>query len=153
MYENFSDLGDVYRVLNKIPNKFDNSPTLDKKSKSKHASARRLARIFGKDYKKNNFVKLKKIAKKIADKQKKIVKKEIYKVKKKNFSKSVPIVGAGVGCFLLKSIFKKKYISFYNKLTLIRKKNSVNCEAAIATAINLNRFLKRKRSKFRYYSV
>ena len=82
IYENFANLSDVYRVLNKIPIKFDLSPTQDNKSKNKHDSARRIARIFGKDYKKTHFLKWKETASQIEKKQEKILKKSINKIKK-----------------------------------------------------------------------
>ena len=152
--ENFANLSDVYRVLNKIPSTFDLLPTLDSKTKNKHDSARRIARIFGKDYKKTHFLKWKKTASQIEKKQKKILKKSINKIKKRNFSKEIPIIGAGVGEFLLKNIFKrKKYFSFYSKINHIKKNNAINCEAAISAAILLNSFLERKKSKSRYNSI
>ena len=149
IYENFANLSDVYRVLNKIPKKLDLLPTQDNKSKNKHDSARRIARIFGKDYKKTDFLKWKKIASQIEKKQKKILKKSVNKIEKRNFKKKIPIIGAGVGEFLLHDIFKKKnYFSFYSKLNHIKKNNSINCETAISSAMLLKIFLERKKSKF-----
>ena len=154
IYENFANLSDVYRVLNKIPIKFDLSPTQDNKSKNKHDSARRIARIYGKDYKKTHFLKWKETASQIEKKQEKILKKSINKIKKRNFSKEIPIIGAGVGEFLLKNIFKRKnYFSFYSKINHIKKSNAINCEAAVSAAIILNSFLERKKSKSRYNSI
>ncbi len=148
IYENFANLSDVYRVLNKIPTNFNLLPTQDNKSKNKHDSARRIARIFGKDYKKAHFLKWKKIAFKIEKKQKEILKKNINKIKNRNFSKEIPILGAGIGEFLLKNIFKKKnYFSFNSNIKSIKKNNAINCETAISTAILLNNFLERKREK------
>ena len=149
IYENFANLGDIYRVLNKLPKKIDLAPSQDNKSKSKDDSARRIARIFGKDYKKNDFNKWKKVALQIEKKQKKILKDNINKIKKKNFSSSIPIIGAGVGEFLIRNIYSKNnYFTFYSKLKSIKKINAINCEAAISVAKLLNSFLKNKRSKF-----
>jgi len=142
--ENFADTADIYRVLKKIPKKYDLLPTKDKKSKNKHASARRIARVFGEDYKKNNFKKWKDISYQIKKKHLKILKEKINKIRKKNFSKKIPIVSAGIGDFLLKKINKKKIFSFYSKTKFIKKTDSVNCEAAISTAILLKSFLERK---------
>ena len=148
IYENFANLSDVYRVLNKIPTKFNLLPTQDNKSKNKHDSARRIARIFGKDYKKVHFLKWKKIAFKIEKKQKEILKKNIIKIKNRNFSKEIPIVGAGAGEFLLKNIFKKKnYFSFNSNIKNIKQNNTINCETAISTAMLLNNFLEIKRKE------
>jgi probable H4MPT-linked C1 transfer pathway protein len=149
IYENFANLGDVYRILNKLPKKMDLVPSQDKKSKNKNDSARRIARIFGKDYKKNDFNKWKKVALQIEKKQKKILKENINKIKKRNFSNSVPIIGAGIGEFLIKNIYhKNNYFSFYSKLRNIKKINAINCESAISVAKLLNSFLESKRSKF-----
>ena len=146
--ENFANLSDVYRVLNKIPSTVDLLPTLDHKTKNKHDSARRIARIFGKDYKKNHFLKWKKIAYQIEGEHLKILKSVIKKIEKKNFLKKVPIIGAGIGEFLVKKIYnKKKYFSFYSKLNHIKKNKVINCESAISVALILNSFLERKKSK------
>ena len=146
--ENFANLSDVYRVLNKIPNTLDLLPTLDNKTKNKHDSARRIARIFGKDYKKNHFLKWKKIAYQIEGEHLKILKSVIKKIEKKNFLKKVPIIGAGIGEFLVKKIYnKKKYFSFYSTVNHIKKNKVINCESAISVAFILNRFLERKKSK------
>ena len=146
--ENFANLSDVYRVLNKIPTTVDLLPTLDKKTKNKHDSARRIARIFGKDYKKNHFLKWKKIAYQIEGEHLKILKSVIKKIEKKNFLKKVPIIGAGIGEFLVKKIYnKKKYFSFYSTVNHIKKNKVINCESAISVAFILNGFLERKKSK------
>ena len=146
--ENFANLSDVYRVLNKIPSTFDLLPTLDRKTKNKHDSARRIARIFGKDYKKNHFLKWKKTAYQIEGKHLKILKNVIKKIEKKNFLKKVPIIGAGIGEFLVKKIYnKKKYFSFYSTVNHIKKNKVINCESAISVAFILNGFLERKKSK------
>ena len=147
--ENFANLSDVYRVLNKIPHAVDLLPTLDNKTKNKHDSARRIARIFGKDYKKKHFLKWKKTAYQIEDEHLKILKSVIKKIEKKNFIKKVPVIGAGIGEFLVKKICnKKKYFSFYSKINHIKKNKAINCESAISVAFILNGFLERKKSKF-----
>jgi len=146
--ENFANLSDVYRVLNKIPRTVDLLPTLDNKTKNKHDSARRIARIFGKDYKKNHFLKWKRTACQIEDEHLKILKRVVNKIEKKNFLKKVPIIGAGIGEFLVKRIYnKKKYFSFYSKINHIKKIKAINCESAISVALILNSFLERKKSK------
>ena len=141
-------MSDVYRVLNKIPHAVDLLPTLDNKTKNKHDSARRIARIFGKDYKKKHFLKWKKTAYQIEDEHLKILKSVIKKIEKKNFIKKVPVIGAGIGEFLVKKICnKKKYFSFYSKINHIKKIKVINCESAISVALILNSFLERKKSK------
>ena len=143
--ENFSNLSDVYRILNKIPKEMDLLPTLDNKTKNKHDSARRIARVFARDYKKNDFIKWKKIAYEIEREHTNILIKFIKKIEKENFKKKVPIIGAGIGEFLIKKAFKKKkYFSFFSKINYIKKNKGINCESAISVASILNSFLKRK---------
>ena len=77
------------------------------------------------------------------------LKENINKIRKRNFSGSVPIIGAGIGEFLIREIYNKNnYFSFDSKLKNIKKTNVINCEAAISVALLLNSFLKSKRSKF-----
>ncbi len=72
-----------------------------------------ISNLWWKSIKNAHFLKWKKIAFKIEKKQKEILKKNINKIKNRNFSKEIPILGAGIGEFLLKNIFKKKnYFSF-----------------------------------------
>ena len=151
IHENFSNLGDVYRLLGKLPKKFDLSPTCDNKAKSKEASARRIARIFGKDYNDANLNVWKDIASKIEKKQKKEIKILIKKVEEKVFKKKIPIIGLGSGEFLLKEIFSKKrnYKSFYKIFKKNKKRKKIeNCEAAISTAYLLHNTLDGTTSKF-----
>ena len=63
--------------------------------------------------------------------------------------KKVPVIGAGLGEFLVKKIYnKKKYFSFHSKINHIKKNKVINCESAISVALILNSFLERKKSKF-----
>ncbi|PPR37367.1 MAG: hypothetical protein CFH26_00776 [Alphaproteobacteria bacterium MarineAlpha6_Bin4] len=143
IYENFANLSDVYRILNKIPKKNDLAPTLDNKDKNKHSNARRIARVYGKDYKKKDFERWKKVASKIEKKQINILKKNISKIKKENFKNDVPIIGAGVGKFLLKDACKKKkYYPFESNIKNTNSNKVVNCETAVSVAILLKKYLK-----------
>ena len=147
--ENFANLSDVYRVLNKIPHAVDLLPTLDNKTKNKHDSARRIARIFGKDYKKKHFLKWKEIAYKIQKKHLKILKSAIKEIKIKKKLNAVPIIGAGIGEFLVREASKQKeYHSFCSRINYIKKNKAINCESAISVALMLNSFLKRRKSKY-----
>ncbi len=147
--ENFANLSDVYRILNKIPNTIDLLPTLDNKTKSKHDSARRIARIFGQDYEKKHFLKWKEIAYKIQKKHLKILKSAIKEIKIKKKLNAVPIIGAGIGEFLVREASKQKeYHSFCSRINYIKKNKAINCESAISVALMLNSFLKRRKSKY-----
>ena len=142
IYENFSNVADIYRILKRIPKTLDLIPTQDNKKKDIHSSARRLARIFGDDYKKKEFKKWRKISISLEKQQKIILKKNINKMKKKFFKKKVSIVGAGIGRFLIKDIFKKNYVDFETKIKFPKKK-IINLEAATSVAFLLHDFLKK----------
>ncbi len=144
IYENFSNIADVYRILGKLPRKLDQIPTEDNKKKDKHSSARRLARIYGKDYKKKELKKWKKVSSLLEKKQKIILKKKINKIKKRFFNKEINIIGAGLGRFLIKDLFKKNYIDFETKIKFLKKK-IINLEAALSVVFLLHDFLKKKK--------
>ena len=146
--ENFANLSDVYRILNKIPSSIDLFPTLDNKTKNKHDSARRIARIFGQDYEKKHFLKWKKTAHKIEREHLKILNMTIKKIEKKKKLNKVPIIGAGIGEFLVKKVSKQKeYYSFCSTLNYKKKNQFINCESAISVAMLLHNFLERRKSK------
>ncbi len=144
IYEDFSNVADIYRILGKIPKKLDKIPTQDNKKKDKHSSARRLARVYGQDYRKKDFKKWKKISSLLEKKQKKILKENINKIKRIFFKKKVKIVGAGIGKFLIKNLFKKNYIDFEKQIKFF-KKEIINLESATSVAFLLHDFLKKKK--------
>ncbi len=137
--ENFADIADVYRILNKLPKNMDLISTQDKKPKNPVASARRIARLLAKDYKDEKFKDWKKISIEIENTQKKIFRNAIEKIKKKFFKKNIPIIGLGVGSFLIKEIYNNKNYFPFNKIlkNFITNKKLLNCETAVSVAFLL----------------
>ena len=137
--ENFADIADVYRVLNKLPKNMDVISTQDKKPKNPVASARRIARLLAKDYEDEKFKEWKKISIEIESAQKKIILNAIQKIKKKIFKNSVPIIGLGVGSFLIKEIYNNKNYFPFNKTlkNFTTNKKLLNCETAVSVAFLL----------------
>ena len=56
--EYFSDMSDIYRILQKLDSSYDIDKTADGRSKSLYRSLKRVSRSFGFDYKKENLGKL-----------------------------------------------------------------------------------------------
>lgn len=107
MAEMFATAADVYRVLKQLPPHADMYPTCDGADKDEHASARRLARMFGHDYA-GEFDLYRRAAAAIADAQQQKIAEGLEKVSASSMIGSdAPLVGAGVGSFVVKAIAKK----------------------------------------------
>jgi len=114
--EYFSNSADVYRLTEDLSDHADISETLDGRDKSLLASATRLARMFANDAKEKELDIWRNIAKQIRDAQLQIIKDACrHQCLKKNVSLDTPIIGAGVGRFLVKDIAQqlgREYIDF-----------------------------------------
>ncbi len=108
MAEYFSMSADVYRILDWLPSHADYGDTLDSQPKDKTSSMRRLARMIGEDYRKEDRQEWVSVAQYIADQQIEMVKKSLLK-----FSDDRPmVVGAGVGRFLVERIAKTMSLDY-----------------------------------------
>lgn len=140
MAENFANTGDVYRILELLPDHADNGESMDGKEKNKPASARRLARMIGEDYTPTNDKVWQRAATYIAEKQKAMLAKQIMK-KLAQLPTDKLIVGAGVGRFLIQQIAEEngvRYINFAEKLTnneLQFADHASDCAPAVALAL------------------
>lgn len=109
--ESFTNLSDVYRVLNLIPKKVDLYPTCDARNKSLLNSRKRISRAFGFDYTKKNKSLINVICKKIMNIQLNKISSEMDKLLiKNNFNSKIPLVICGSGKKILNEYFKKKFI-------------------------------------------
>ena len=91
------------------------------------------------DYEDENFREWKKISIEIENTQKKIFLTAIEKIRKKIFKKKIPVIGLGVGSFLIKEIYNNK--NYFPFETTIKKyttnKKLINCETAVSVAFLL----------------
>lgn len=114
--EYFANSADVYRLTNELASYADLSDTLDGRDKSIANSAARLARMFANDAKRDELNVWRMVAKQIRDVQLQTIKDACrYQCMKKNVSLEMPIIGAGIGRFLVKDIAQhlgREYIDF-----------------------------------------
>ena len=102
--EMFATTADVYRILELLPEYIDLYPTCDGRSKSKIASAVRLARMFGCDYN-DDFEVWLSSAKHIALRQQEKITQAIETVAKANdYADDVALISAGAGHFIVPDI-------------------------------------------------
>jgi len=114
--EYFSNFADVYRLTQELPSYADLSETLDGRSKDELCSAARVARMFGYDYDNEEISIWKDVAKYIREQQIQMIINACRKLlATKSLSLDTPLVGAGIGRFLVKELalrLNREYIEF-----------------------------------------
>ena len=117
--EYFSNTADVYRLTEELAEYADLSDTLDGGNKDIKSSAIRLARMFANDAKPDEPGELdvwRKVAKQVRGAQLQMIKDASrHQCMKKDITLTMPIVGAGVGRFLIKDIAQqlgREYVDF-----------------------------------------
>ncbi len=116
--EYFSNMADIYRITGELPEHADIGDTLDGRSKDIMASARRLARMFAHDVNSSELEIWRAVAMQIRIKQIQMVKDACrHQLMNKSISLDTPVVGAGVGRFLAKTLaaeLGREYIDYEN---------------------------------------
>ncbi len=114
--EYFANTADVYRLTEELPEYADLSNTLDGRGKNKTDSARRIARMFANDLRSDELHVWENVAKQIRTHQVQMIKDACrHQFMKKNVPLATPLVGAGVGRFLVKELAQqlgREYIDF-----------------------------------------
>lgn len=114
--EYFSNMADVYRLTDELPAHADLSDTLDGCDKDMSSSAIRLARMFANDAKQDELEVWREVAKQIRNSQVQMIKDACrHQFMKKNVPLTTPIIGAGVGRFLVKDLASqlgRDYVDF-----------------------------------------
>ena len=114
--EYFSNTSDVYRITEELPEHVDLGETLDGRAKDILSSTRRLARMFAYDAKSDELEVWNAVAIQVRTMQIQMIKDACrHQLMKKTIPLTTPIVGAGVGRFLVKSLaieLGRKYIDF-----------------------------------------
>ena len=138
--EYFSNSADVYRLTQELPDYADLYETLDGRDKDLNCSAARIARMFGCDYENKELAMWKDVAKYIREQQVQIIINACRKrLAKNSLNIETPLVGAGVGRFLIKEIaarFNRKYVDF-ESLVHHKGKNSLYGVADCAPAVSV----------------
>jgi probable H4MPT-linked C1 transfer pathway protein len=108
MAEYFATTADIYRITGDLPEGADLLPSADNGAKTREASERRLARMLGLDADACNRAGWKKVSDYLAEQQLRQIQDACERLlSKPSLSSNAPLVGAGVGRFLIKRICRR----------------------------------------------
>jgi len=141
MAEQFATMADVYRLIGILPEGADQFPTTDGGGKTMQDSARRLARVLGRDLESSPLPSWQRLAGYIADLQQQ----RLHEACSRLFSLALigdeaPLIGAGVGRFLVKALaarYARPYLDFSGlvEASLIDGLRIDSCAPAVAVAV------------------
>lgn len=136
MAEYFATMADVYRVTGELLEHCDQNPTADGSEKTVFASARRLSRMVGDDFKIEELARWQTVAQNIREQQIQRIQTSC-ELQLKN--QKVPLVGAGVGRFLVTEIAENLNSPYVDFSTLFNSDTSLafnpaDCAPAVAVA-------------------
>jgi probable H4MPT-linked C1 transfer pathway protein len=116
MAEYFATMADVHRLTGELPDGADQLPTADGRGKTVEESARRLARMLGRDLQSADLADWRRLAKHLAEGQLQILHAAIDRVLSRGaLGDEAPVVGAGVGRFLVRPLaerLRRPYVDF-----------------------------------------
>jgi len=116
MAEYFATMADVYRVTGELNESHDHTETADGAEKTIIASARRLSRMIGCDFYPDELPRWRKFAENIRIQQLKKIQSGCERhISNGNISNNSPLIGAGVGRFLVKQLaqnLERFYLDF-----------------------------------------
>ncbi len=140
MAEYFATMADVYRVTGELLETCDQTPTADGAEKTLEASARRLSRMIGEDFKIEELPRWQGLAKNIRARQIQKIQTSCEVILK---NQNVPIIGAGIGRFLALEIADNLNLAYVDFETICEKSenlafNPADCAPAVAVARLLN---------------
>jgi probable H4MPT-linked C1 transfer pathway protein len=140
MAEHFATAADVYRLTGELPEGADQHPTADGREKTETASARRLARMVGRDLESAPGPEWKRLAAWIARVQVRYIEDACDRILSRgDLPEEAPLIGAGVGRFLLPALaarLGRAYLEFADLvLTTGETRARVSdCAPAVAVA-------------------
>lgn len=140
MAEYFATMADVYRITGELNEAHDQTATADGAEKTVLASARRLSRLIGCDFIAEELTRWQGIAYYCRAEQLKLIKTACIQQLARTTNATIPLIGAGVGRFLIKQIaldLKLPYIDFSELLPSINHASLLSpadCAPAIAVA-------------------
>ncbi len=145
MAEYFATMADVYRVTGELDEAHDQSETADGTEKTLIASARRLSRLLGSDFYVEELPRWKAFAENIREQQlQKILQACLCRLQAGELEKQQPLIGAGVGRFLVKELAQRldrPYVDFTDLLPnapIQTGLSAADCAPAVAVACLLN---------------
>ena len=139
MAEYFATTADVYRLTGELPEGADQLPAADNGGKTVRDSARRLARMIGRDLESAPLARWKQCARKLADLQLLQIRKAGDRVLSRTVDQS-PVVGAGTGRFLARKLaaqLGRRYRDFDSLIDVApdAKSWASSCAPAVAAAV------------------
>ena len=106
--EHFATTADVYRVLNQLPDHVDQHPSADGAEKTPFASARRIARMIGRDVASATLDDWRDLAMSFRTAQLAKMKIALNRIS----PGAAPLIGAGIGAFLVREIAREKRLGY-----------------------------------------
>jgi probable H4MPT-linked C1 transfer pathway protein len=141
MAEYFATMADVYRVTGELNELHDQCETADGAEKTITASARRLSRMIGSDFFPEELPRWRQFAENIRAQQlQKIQRACEYRLQNASFPNSNPMIGAGIGRFLVKQIALLSgypYLDFsdlFQEAAIKTGLTTADCAPAVAVA-------------------
>lgn len=148
MAEHFATSADVYRILSRLPEVFDQCPAADQGEKSPAASTRRLARMLGMDAEQADVGTWYDLARYFEECQLRSLMDACARVLSRgDLRRDAPLVGAGVGRFLTRMLaarMDRPYIDFNDLIGSTGDEgpfDAADCAPAVAVAALMQRKL------------
>jgi probable H4MPT-linked C1 transfer pathway protein len=140
MAEHFATAADVYRLTGELPDGADQHPTADGREKTETASARRLARMVGRDLESAPVPEWRRLATWIAGVQRRRLEDACDRILSRgDVPDNAPLVGAGVGRFLLPALATRLGRAYLEFADLVHTRGGIrarvsDCAPAVAVA-------------------
>lgn len=141
MAEYFATMADVYRVTRELNEAHDQTDTADGAEKTVLASARRLSRMIGCDFYSDELLRWQQFAENIRGQQIQQIQRGCEtRLSKHEFPQNSPLIGAGVGRFLIKQIalnLDRPYLDFSDLFPAVAIQSDItvaDCAPAAAIA-------------------
>jgi len=140
MAEYFALSADVYRLTGELPDHADQLPTADNAAKSPQASARRLARMLGLDLEAGSLADWQRLAAFYSEQQLQSMTRAVSQVVScAALEDTAPLVGAGVGRFLVEKLAQRCMRPYIDMLSLVNTNrlaagDPADCAPAVAVA-------------------
>lgn len=141
MAEYFATMADVHRLTGKLAEDADQLPAADGRGKTLEDSARRLARMLGRDLQSATMEDWRRLAVHLAERQQQILQSAIDRTLSRGIvGADAPIVGAGVGRFLARELARRLHRPYVDFAELVEgepaaREWAARCAPAAAVAI------------------
>jgi probable H4MPT-linked C1 transfer pathway protein len=141
MAEHFATMADVHRLTGELPEDADQLPTADGRGKTPEDSARRLARMLGRDLASATTADWPRLAGHLAERQRQILHAAIDRALSRGIlGADAPIVGAGIGRFLIREAARRLHRPYVDFIELVSgepaaREWAARCAPAAAVAI------------------